>query len=422
MLLLLASPQGAPEPPIDVRASASVVADAVVKQDANELRPQLAALVTMAPSTWFTARADATVEALVSGRETDITALELRVRDVWAEARGRWGDIRGGWARLNWGRLDELSPADVVNPLDAAKFVFEGRSEARLAVPLVRARFLPSDRLTIEGVYSPRLVRGTYDLLDEETSPFNLTRDIVLPAGIDVLAGREHVEQTGPGQFEPLDYGVASGGARVLGTIGRVDVGLSTYRGVDGFGPVLFQPLSASIVPGVEVVGQLVELHPRFVMYAADFETVSGPWAWRGEAAYFSERTFAATTFPGTVPGTSFASGLGFDRRAGPLRVFGTFLMQRESAPLDGSAVRTDYTLVGSVDRTFNRDRMTVRAFVATNPADQSGFVRGIFLWKARDRVALEVSGGAFLGTSDDLIGRFEGRDFVAGKLRVDLR
>jgi hypothetical protein len=113
---------------------------------------------------------------------------------------------------------------------------------------------------------------------------------------------------------------------------------------------------------------------------------------------------------------------LGFDRRAGPLRVYGTFLMQRESAPLDGNAVRTNYTLVGSVDRAFNRDRMTARAFVVTNPADQSGFFRGIFLWRMRDQVALEVSAGAFLGTSDDLIGRFEGRDFVAGKLRADFR
>ena len=244
----------------------------------------------------------------------------------------------------------------------------------------------------------------------------------MLPAGVVSKAGREHLEPVGPGQFKAFDYGATSGGARLLMTMGRLDVGLATYHGFDGFGPILFQPLTVSEVPEPVVVGQFVELHPRFVMYSADFETVSGPWAWRGEAAYFPERTFAATTFAGTVPGTSFSSGVGFDRRAGPLRVFGSFLMQRESAALDGDAVRTNYTLVGSVDRAFHQDRMTARAFLASNPHDHSGFVRGIFQWRLGDQVGFEVSAGAFYGASDDIIGRFHGRDFVAGKLRVELR
>ena len=156
-VLLLAPPQRDGDPVFDVRASASLVADAVVHEDATELRPQLAAAVTAVPRNWFTALFDATMEGLLSGRETDVGAIAFRVRDAWVEARGRWGDVRAGMARLVWGRLDELSPSDVVNPLDAAKFLFEGRSEARLAVPLVRVRFLPSDRLTVEGVVSPRL-------------------------------------------------------------------------------------------------------------------------------------------------------------------------------------------------------------------------------------------------------------------------
>jgi len=283
-------------------------------------------------------------------------------------------------------------------------------------------RFVPSDRLTVEGVIGPRFVRGTYDLLDENTSPFNLINDIVLPAGVVSEPGRQHLATAGPGEFKALDNGVVSGGARVLMTMGRVDVGVGTYHGFDGFGPVLFQPLTASQVPGAAVVGQFVEIHPRFVMYSADFETVSGPWALRGEAAYFPERTFAATTFAGTAPGSSFSSGLGVDRRAGPLRVFGSFLVQRESSELDGNAVRTNYTLVGSVDRTFHQDRMTARAFFVSNPGDRAGFFRAMFLWTLRDQVALEASAGKFYGSSDDVIGRFRGRDFVAAKLRVDLR
>ena len=34
--------------------------------------------------------------------------------------------------RVVWGRLDEMQPTDVINPLDVSRFFFEGRSEARL--------------------------------------------------------------------------------------------------------------------------------------------------------------------------------------------------------------------------------------------------------------------------------------------------
>lgn len=429
-LLLVGPPQERDEPLVDVRASATLMADALVRKSVGELRPQLAGAVTVAPARWFTARLDGAVEGLVSGRDVDVTAYALRARDGWVEFRGGRGDVRAGYGRLVWGRLDELSPSDVVNPLDATKFLFEGRSEARLAVPLVRARFIPSERLTLEAVVNPVFVRGQYDLLDEDTSPFNLTRDAVMPAGIVATEGRRHLMPDGEG---------VSGGGRALMTLGRLDVGVSTYRGYDGIGPVFFQPSTTTGSAGTEdrvlpvgpevgitltesVVGDLVEVHPRFHMYAGDFETVTGPWAWRGEAAYFSRRASAAANYPVTVPATSLDVGLGFDRTAGPLRVFGSFLLHRDEPLHDVDPVRTDYTLVGSVARTLHQDRVTMRGFVVSNPDDRAGFVRGLLSWKLRDRVAIEMSGGTFYGTSDSTVGRFHGRDFVAGRLRVDFR
>ena len=96
--------------------------------------------------------------------------------------------------------------------------------------------------------------------------------------------------------------------------------------------------------------------------------------------------------------------------------------MHREEAPDDNDAVRTDYTLIGSIDRSFHQERVTSRGFLVTNPEDRSGFYRGVLLWKIRDRIALELSGGGFFGTSDDTVGRFRQRDFFATRLRIDFR
>ena len=40
-------------------------------------------------------------------------------------------------------------------------------------------------------------------------------------------------------------------------------------------------------------------------------------------------------------------------------------------------------------------------------------FVRGVFAWSATDEVAIEASAAKFIGTGDDGISRFSGRDFA---------
>jgi hypothetical protein len=142
----------------------------------------------------------------------------------------------------------------------------------------------------------------------------------------------------------------------------------------------------------------------------------------RAEVAVFPEKTFAAVSSPGLVKGRAFDAGIGVDRRAGSLHLFASLLAHRESSDADPGIERTDVNVIGSVDRAFSRERGRGRAFVVVNPREQSAFVRGLMLWKLYDRLAIEFSGGSFIGTSADIIGRFDDRDFLAARLRYDLR
>jgi hypothetical protein len=195
------------------------------------------------------------------------------------------------------------------------------------------------------------------------------------------------------------------------------------------------EPLSLVVPP---VVARLVEHHPRFTMFSADLETVTGPWAWRAEAAFFPERTFAErartagpdaglnllASPPRLTSGHSFDAGVGGDRRAGSFRLYGSVLVHREQSgdgcggPSAACHGRTDVNLIGSVERPFARDRYRARGFVVVNAAGGSAFLRGTLSWQARDPLAVEVSGGWFVGDSEDSIGRFEDRDFVVTRLR----
>jgi len=59
------------------------------------------------------------------------------VLDASVSWKTRRVDVLGGFSRISWGRLDELQPTDVINPLDASRFFFESRSEARLPVGIL---------------------------------------------------------------------------------------------------------------------------------------------------------------------------------------------------------------------------------------------------------------------------------------------
>lgn len=341
-----------------------LAAHAMPKQDAQELRPRITFSGTAEIAKNARVHVDGIVEGLVADRQRRggrVNALSADARDAWIEVAGKHADVRAGYGRLAWGRLDEVQPSDVINPIDTARFFLEGRSEARLPVGFARARVFPSSSVTIEGVLVPFFRRSTFDSLDEKTSPFNLI----------------------PGVPQPAGPGAMQGGGRVSATLGRVDVSTSVYRGRDTF---------------VSPQG-----YRRFTMVAGDFETVAGAWAVRGETALRIDQAFDV--------------GVGVDRKTGEFRLFASAILHRDFATPFAEA-STNLNVIGSIERKFGRDHYLARAFGIVNPDDRSGFLRGLLLWSATDQVAVEVSAAKFVGSGDDGISRFAGRDFAGVRIR----
>ena len=353
------------------------------------------------------------------------TAAVVRPTDLYVEWRARHFEVRAGASRVVWGRLDEFQPGDVVNPLDTTRFLLEGRSEARLAVPMVRTRaFLPAG-LVLEGVVVPGFWAGRSDLLDEGTSPFHLS---ALEGGVCPV-GPEPCALLLPVRIEPkFGWRQLQGGGRVTGTAGRVDLGASAYRGFEPFPILTLGPALPTFAPGPPV-HNLFETFPRFTMLAGDFETVTGAWGVRGEAAYFLEDTVQAEVPLAGLPGRSFDIGVGVDRRAGAVRVSGNIVVSRRW--LDDSVYRsegvqpaldvasTDALLVGWLERTFVRETRSVQVLAAWNPEAASAFVRGVGSLNLQDNVWLELSGGWLRGDGSDTLSRLSMRDFAYARLKV---
>jgi predicted RND superfamily exporter protein len=413
-----AGAQSLPRPTGDV----SVLADWFPHRETSEMRTRLFVEQKAEVGGRLRLTASGFAEGLVASRSDApygsseplqtrrVTSAVARVQETAAEIRLGAVDVYAGYGRVVWGRLDELQPTDVINPLDISRFFFEGRSEARLPVAVVRTRVHLTDAVSVEGVYVPVFRRARFDQLDEPTSPFNLSPDpqLVVCLAIGCPPVPLPVEERRPA----TRWTNAQGGARVNATVGRFDWSVSAYRGFEPF------PLVALAAAGPGAA--LVSSHPRFTMLGADFETVVGAWGMRGEVAAFVDDSFQGANLA-IVPGTSLDAGVGVDRRAGDYRFSGTVLVHRERPerrPGSGLEPRTDVSIILSADRTFARERYQLRAFSVFNTVETSAFLRAIGSAKLTDDVALETSGGWFAGAGRDTIGRFSDSDFLYLRLK----
>jgi hypothetical protein len=206
---------------------------------------------------------------------------------------------------------------------------------------------------------------------------------------------------------------------RVNATAGTFDWSVSAYRGFETFGLGTIGALTpgAAFLP-VDIV------YPRFTMLGGDFETVRGEWGLRGEVAAFVDDNFQGSLQ--VVKGSSIDAGVGVDRKAGAYRVSGTALFHHEAYddPIPASdgvwRSQSNLSLILAADRTFARERYRLRTFGVYTPDESTAFLRAIMIGKLRDNLALEGSGGWFIGEGQDLIGRFADSDFLYARLKYD--
>jgi hypothetical protein len=84
-----------------------------------------------------------------------VTDASFRVHDAFAELTIGRLDLRPASPAWSGDGSTRFSRPTSSIPLDASRFFFEGRSEARLPVALIRGSLYLSDRASIEAVYVP---------------------------------------------------------------------------------------------------------------------------------------------------------------------------------------------------------------------------------------------------------------------------
>jgi hypothetical protein len=425
LLHVLAAPVVVAQPTVVQRGSVAAVFDALPAVDARELRVRVEETLDAELTPEWSVRAASWVEGLVGQRAAG-TARDLVVQpgEIYVRHSRAKADVTVGFQRVVWGTLDELQPTDRVNPIDVGRFLMDGRSEARLPVFAVRGRvYLPGDT-TVDAVYVPWFRRGRYDLLDEQTSPFNLLAPQCQPEACVALSARG--DPTGLVLMRdsvPPARTAANGslGARLTRPISGVDVGVSVYRGWQAFPLVVIRPAPGSVSDPTGLTPVVLqERWPRITMIGADAESARGVFTWRAEAALLVETRVQGRFGEVPVDGRSVELGGGLDHTVGTWRTFANVMVRRAWATDPSSGVPADgeVQLVAGSERRFARETRLLRGFAVVNPDDGTAFLRAVAAWNLRDNLWLEGTGAWFAGTGTDFLGQYTDRDLVAVRVR----
>lgn len=182
-------------------------------------------------------------------------------------------DIRVGRQIVRWGKTDQISPVDNLNPQDLREFITHDLEDRKIPNWMVRARLF-SDFFTVEGIYLPFFESSRIDYFGTDWAIFR------------------HINRIGVHKEEPdLKFKNGEGGVRVTKTISGWDLGFSYLYSWEDLPYFESFPEDGS---DIQVT------YKRSNILGFEFETTVGEIGLRGEAAYFDQQSFLTNNLTST--------------------------------------------------------------------------------------------------------------------------
>ncbi|MGQ9750989.1 DUF1302 family protein [Desulfosoma sp.] len=283
------------------------------------------------------------------------------------EAYLHWSDasleMRLGKQIVRWGKTDQLSPLDMVNPEDLREGITWDMEERKIPVWMARLRAFRGP-LALEGVAVPFFEPHDIHLLSTDWAVFRhlkgaVAADPQAPPAVKDALGDIAVHRREPSRTAHH----AQWGTRVTAQSHGWDLAVSYFDGFDpsphlenfpvknihSDGTFSRESLENALLTGVLTQEDLEVRYKRFRMIGVDFETTYKSLGLRGETAYFSHRSFltdslTSTTHPvfDAVLGADYegANGWYVNFQIGYRRIGGamnrTLYFQRENISLNG--------------------------------------------------------------------------------------
>ena len=305
-------------------------------------------------------------------------------------------DLRLGRQIVRWGKTDQISPADNVNPQDMREFFVPELEDRKIPNWMARIRLFPGD-FTLEGIFIPFFEENEFD--------YSGTTWALLGAQSTDL----RIDESKPGKgLDNSDLGV-----RASTSLAGWDVALSYLHAIEKSPRLRFDPTNPA--------GPTLHAdYHRQNIWAAEFETTADKFGFRGEGAYFDKQSIHTESLDSVAkPVLHYAIGvdyLGEQDWYANVQLSHQHVFEYESKIL--FLRRDNFYLNGEINREFWRGNMMLRLRYALDLSDGGSFLTPEAILSYYENLELTLGANVFTGPKDTLFGRYRDNDQIFCKIK----
>lgn len=335
-------------------------------------------------------------------------------------------DVKLGKQIVRWGKTDQVSPVDNLNPQDLRQLNLRELEDRKIPIWMARGRLFSGNH-TVEGVYIPWFEPARIDYFDSDWAVYRQIRADVKdgplpPAMQSYLLSRNVLEEEPAKILRNSEFG-----GRVTTALSAWDVGLSYLYGWENTPYFSSFPIKNLNVAGgftsenllAGLSGAVLTDTPIQVEYlrqsvvGAEFETTVGQLGLRGEAAYFNRVSFLARNLT-SIHHPVFHYVLGMDYSS-PSDWYAN--LQWSHQIMGGSdeqilyVDRNDLALLAELSQALWRGQLTVGVKGSYNLGNGSFYLQPEIILKKFKNIELFLGANIFEGDGDSVWGLYDKND-----------
>lgn len=298
-------------------------------------------------------------------------------------------DLRLGRQIVRWGKADQISPVDNLNPQDLREFVIPELEDRKIPNWMARLRLFPGD-VTLEGVFIPFFAENefewsgnTWALLGVDSGGLNIRED-----------------KSGQG-LDNTDWGL-----RASTSLAGWDVSLSYLQAREKSPRLRFEPASPQ---GPTLHADYKRQH----IIGWEFETTVDKFGFRGEGAYFDEQSLPTRSLD-SVSRPMTHSVIGVDYLGEADWYVNVQLSHQHVFDYEEDILflrQDNFYLSGEVNREFWRGNTMLKLGYAVDLHDGGSFITPEAILTYFKNLELTVGANLFFGPKDSYFGRYRDND-----------
>lgn len=218
--------------------------------------------------------------------------------------KGPW-QLRLGKQIVRWGKTDQISPVNNLNPQDMRRFILDDLEDRKIPNWMARVRFF-QDMFNLEGIFIPFFEPNDLDYFDTDWAVYRHTREQILDSAMPPNL-KQFVRGLNVDEDEPAkNLENAQAGLRISTTLRDIDLAASylysfdpmpyfdhfPIKNIEVNGALSRQDIERNLRKLRLTPGDIQVEYRRSHIYGLEFETVLGDFGLRGESVYFDEQTF----------------------------------------------------------------------------------------------------------------------------------